>query len=251
MGARPRSGPDGQLVHREEGSRQRDDRRPQRVRGWARTTRSVLLERVCRPRTSGTTTASPRSARGRHRERADRPPAGLLQDATTSPTTRSCSSPGKFDEAKTLGARSTSIFGAIPQPTRTLPAHLHDRADAGRRARGHAAPRRRRAARRRASTTCPPGRTRTSRRVDLARPGPRRHAVGPAVQGAGRDEEGEQSVGGFDFQLHDPGDRDVRRRGAAGHVARRRARRAAARRSSAIAPAAHGGRSRARARRSC
>ena len=46
MGARPRSRPDGQLLRRQEGPRQRDDGRAQRVRGGRERPRGVLEERV-------------------------------------------------------------------------------------------------------------------------------------------------------------------------------------------------------------
>ena len=60
---------------------------------------------------------------------------------TTSRTTRCWSSPASSTPTQTL-ALVAKYFGPIPKPARTLPRHLHAGAGAGRRALGHAAPRR-------------------------------------------------------------------------------------------------------------
>ena len=81
LGARPRVGPHGQFVHRQEGSRQRDDRRPQRVRVGENSPTSVLLERVLS--TAYLWHNYGKSTIGialRHRERADRAAAGVLRE---------------------------------------------------------------------------------------------------------------------------------------------------------------------------
>ena len=78
-------------------------------------------------------------------------------------------------------------FGAIPQPQRALPDDYTDRADAGRRARGHV---------RRvgdvqivmaALSRAAPARTRTSCRCRSRADAARRRALGPPLQGARRD----------------------------------------------------------------
>jgi zinc protease len=92
---------------------------------------------------------------------------------------------GKFDEARTLGK-----IAEIRQEAHAAPAvHVHDRARAGRRARGDAAARGRRPDR--------GGRLPRARGLARRLPGgraavvhPRRRAVGPSLQGSGRDEEG-------------------------------------------------------------
>ena len=211
LGARPRSRPDGQLLHRKERPRQRDDRRAQRVRAWARTARSAVLSRDARGRLrSGTTTARRRSARA-PTSRTCRSIACRRSTASiTSRITPFCTIAGKVDEAKTL-ALVDKYFGAIPRPTRTLPTNLHHRADAGRRARGHAAPRRRHAARAGALPRAF-GRAPGLRRRRHSRASSRRHAFGKASQSSGRNEEGQ-----LDFRLRLP-------------VARPRASRSSARR---------------------
>ncbi len=81
VGARPRSRPDDQLLHRQEGPRQRDDGGPQRVR--ARRERPGLDPRGARP-LDGLPLAQLRPFHDRRkvrpRERADRPPPELLPD---------------------------------------------------------------------------------------------------------------------------------------------------------------------------
>ena len=81
VGARPRGRPDGPLLHREEGPGQRDDRRAQRVRDG----REQPLFRPLRARRlDGLSLAQLRPLDHRrprrHRERADREAAGLLED---------------------------------------------------------------------------------------------------------------------------------------------------------------------------
>ena len=127
---------------------------------------------------------------------------------------------GKFDEAKTLELVNQT-FGRIPKPTRAAAGLLHARPDAGRRAQRHA---------RSASATCrrspPPttsrrGRIPSSGAVEPARADPDGRALGPALQGARRDEEGD--VGRR--LLHGaarPRLRDLQRRGPPGPEPRRR-----------------------------
>ena len=194
--------------------------------------------RCCRRRISGTTTASRRSARASDIENVpiDRLQAFYKQLLPARQRGR-CSSPASSTRRR-RSRSSTKYFGPIPKPTRTLPAHLHARADAGRRARGHAAPRRRRAVRRGRRTTCRAGRTRTSRRSTCSAQILGDTPVGPAVQGAGRDQEGSQRRSAVRLPA-------ARSRASlmfvaevrAGSVARRRARRAARRPSKPSWPA--------------
>ena len=189
----------------------------------------------------------------RHRERADRAAAGVLQDATTSPTTRCSIVAGKFDEAEDARRSSTSTFGAIPQPAaRRCRRTYTERADAGRRAHGHAAPRRRRAGRRAPSTTCPPGAHPDFAAVDVLAHVLGDAPVGPAATRRWSRRRRPRSVCGFDFQLHDPGIAVFGAEVRAGPVARRRARRRCSQTVEAVgASAAHRGGGRARAQRSC
>ena len=168
----------------------RDDRRPQRVRdGRERSRQASSRSESSRPPTSGTTTASRRSARGPTSRTCRSSACRRSTTCTTSRTTPCCWSPASFDEAKTLALDPRHLRQDSPAQARP-PDDLHRGADAGRRAQRDAATRRRRAGDRR----------RVSRAVGhrplLGRgqpPGerPDRHAVGPPVQGAGRDEEGD------------------------------------------------------------
>ena len=154
VGARAGSRPHGQQLHRPQGPRHRDDRRPQRVRARREQPARILCQRMHRlGLSSGTTTASPPSATAPTSSACHRQPAGLLRKYYQ-PDNAVLIVAGKFDEAKTLGWIA-KYFGAIPKPTRTLPRMYTRGAGAGRRAHRHAAPRRRRAARRRRSTTVP------------------------------------------------------------------------------------------------
>ena len=100
---------------------------------------------------------------------------------------------GKFDEKKAL-EYITKYFGSLAQARPQAPGDLHRGAAAGRRAHRHAAPGRRRRV----------GRVALSRTGRLARrvprggdPGrhPRFRALGPALQGPGRVQEGHQRFG--------------------------------------------------------
>ena len=191
VGARSRGRPHGQLVHRQEGSRQRDDRRAQRVRdGREQPDQRAARAHAWRRRTSGTTTASRPSARA--------------------PTSRTCRSTGcrrfyrryyqpdnavlvvagKFDEGQDAraGRQVLSADPAAGAQAASAPTPPSRRRTASARSRCGA------------SATCsssaavyhvPAG----------AAPGLRRRSTslasilgdtpsGPAVQGAGRDQEG-------------------------------------------------------------
>ena len=120
VGARSRSRPDGQLVHRQEGSRQRNDRRPQRVRGGReQSVRRAAAARRWRAPICGTTTARPPSARG--------PISRMCRSSACRRSTRSYYQP---DNAVLLVAGSstsrrrspsfTSTFRRSRVPTRVL-----------------------------------------------------------------------------------------------------------------------------------
>ena len=125
---------------------------------------------------------------------------------------------GKFDEEQDAGDDQHDLL-ADPASLAAASRDLHRRADAGRRALGHAAARRETSRRWPSRTTCRPARTRRRRRGDPRR-GPRRHALGPAAQGARRDEEG---LVGLELlpRPEGAGLPPPARRGAAGPVARR------------------------------
>ena len=181
-------------LHREEGSRQRDDRRAQRVRsGREQPVQRAAASGRCRRRICGTTTARRRSARAPTSRTCRSTGCRRSTSATTSRTTPCCSSPASSTRPKTL-ALVHKYFSPIPRPARVARTDLHHRADPGRRARRHAAARRRHAARRTPSTTCRPARTPDFAAIDVISPGARRHAVRPAAQGAGRVEEGGQHL---------------------------------------------------------
>ena len=103
-------------LRRQEGPRHRDDRRPQRVRdGRERPERDPRGAHRCRPRSSGTTTASRRSARAPTSSTCRSSGCRRSTGSTTSPTTRCSSSPA----SSTRRRRSRSIdetFGTIPKP---------------------------------------------------------------------------------------------------------------------------------------
>ena len=186
MGARPRGRPDGEFVHRQEGPRQRNDRGPQRVGER----REQPHRRADGPRdVHGVPVAQLRQVHDRQpqrpRERADRPPAGLLQEALSARQRR----PARGRPLRrTAGARSGgAVLRRDPEAGARPGEALHSGADAGRRAQRHGAARRRR----------PVGDLRLPRAGGLGpgvrghRPrhaGSRRHALGPAPQGAGRDQ---------------------------------------------------------------
>ena len=168
--------------------------------------------RRSRPPSSGTTTASPRSARG--------PTSRTCRSTGCRPSTGTYYQPdnavllvaGKFDRAKTLGADRRRRSGRSRKPTRKLlsrPTPWSRRRTAS--ARSRLAPRRRRAGRRGRCITSRAGAHPDSAAVEVLAAHPRRHPVGPALQGAGRDEEG-----------------DARRRRSLGSLARSRVRRSSA-----------------------
>ena len=175
------------------GPRHRDDGGPQRVRDGRELARARAhaADGGRRLRVAQLRQVDHRQPH-RHRARADRQPAGLLQASTTSPTTPCWSSPA----SSTRRRRSNYIakyFGALPRPDRKLPTDLHRGAAAGRRAHRDAAPRRRRRPGRRCSTTSPPARIPSSPPSQVLAEHPRLRALGPAVQGAGRDQEGRRA----------------------------------------------------------
>ena len=156
---------------------------------------------------------------------------------------------GRFDEAKTLDLVN-QIFGKIPKPTRTLPTfYTLDPTQDGERSvtlqrvgdvQAIAA-----------AYHVPSGTDPVLGRGRPARAGPDRHALGPPVQGARRDEEGHLGR----RLLHGaprPRLRDVQRRGPAGPGRRRRegGPRPDARRGGR-SDAHHEGRGRPRPRRRC
>ncbi len=129
----------------------------ERSRGSAR-------ESACSPPpTSGTTTGSPRSVRGRTsrtwRSRTSRPSIG----STTSPTTRCLIVAGDFD-VRSRPRDDCQYVRQDPAPRAHAARGLHDRARAGRRAQRDAAPGRRYAHGRPWPTTFRPARMRTSPR---------------------------------------------------------------------------------------
>ncbi len=145
-------------------SRQRDDGRAQRVRGWARTIRSAsLLQRVDGDRLSLAQLRQDRpSARGRTSRTCRSIACRRSTRSTTSRTTRCWWWPGSSTNAKTLRARRTSIGrrsrsrrAALERTYTVEPAQDGERV-------GDAAARRRHADRRSPSITCRPVRTRTS-----------------------------------------------------------------------------------------
>ena len=170
-----------------------------------------------RRRTSGTTTAqSTIGARVGHRERADRAPAGVLPDATTSPTTPCSWSPA----SSTRRRRSRSINADLrrdPAADAHAAAILHRRADAGRRAQRDAAARR---------ATC--RRSPSAYHVPVRRPTRTRRPLGSAGRGhlgdtpSGRlykalvETKKATSVVGLLHVAPRPGLRHAQRRGAPG-----------------------------------
>ena len=203
----------------------------------------------CRPPTSGTTTASPRSARA--------PTSRTCRSSACRPSTASYYQPdnavllvaGKFDEAKTLALVNADLR-RDPEADAHAADDLHRRADAGRRAQRHAAARRRRAGVAVGVPRARRARTRTSRRVDLLG-----QVLGDTPSGRLTRRWSRRrrptSVGGDFMQLHDPGFADVRRAGARRTQSLDDARDDAARRRSTTSPTSPPtqGRGRARARR--
>ena len=212
------SRPDGELVHREEGPRQRDDGRAERVRGGRErpgrsSHRARLLDGVPLARLRP---GHDRGALG-PRERADRPAAGVLPDVLPARQRRSRRR-GKVRRGQDARARPEALRLDPEARADPLP-HLHARPRAGRRAHRHAPARRRRADRGR--------RVPHSSRRRSGRAGPRpprlrarRHAVRAPPQGARRDEEGVVGLRLF-APREGAGAPPLRRRGPAGPVPRR------------------------------
>ena len=143
VGARPRSRPDGQLVHRQEGPRQRDDGRAQRVR--ARRERPGRDPRGARP-LDGVPLAQLRQVHDRravrHRERADRPAAGVLPEVLPA---RQRGARRRRQVRRGEDARAgRPDLRRDPEADARAADLLHARADAGRRAQRSRSPRRRR-----------------------------------------------------------------------------------------------------------
>ena len=121
MGARAGSGPDGQREGRSLGSRQRDDRRPQRngdgrEQSLEHARRAADEHRLRR----GTTTARRRSARAPTSRVSTSAGCKPTTAPTTSRTTPCSSSPAtSIPTRRSAGSRKS--FGAIPKPTRALP----------------------------------------------------------------------------------------------------------------------------------
>ncbi len=134
------------VVHREEGSRLRDDGRPQRDGVAARTTRATSCSRTCRAEAYplAQLRATARSARAptsrTSTSRGCRPSIA----STTSPTTRSLIVAGKFDEAQHAREDRRDVR-PHPEADARHRADLHARPGAGRRTHGDAAARRRHA----------------------------------------------------------------------------------------------------------
>ena len=192
MGARPRSRPHGQLLHRQEGPRQRDDRRAQRVRGGReRPVRRAARARHRRRRTSGTTTASRPSARAPTSRTCPIERLQAFYRNYYQPDNAVLLVAGKFDEAKTLALidtvlrrRSRARRALLRRSTPQEPAQDGERIVTLRRVGDVQLVMARLPRARRARTrTSPPSTCSTQVLGDTP--------VGPAAQGAGRDEEGE------------------------------------------------------------
>ena len=122
VGARPRSRPHGQLLHRQEGPRQRDDGRPQRVRGGReQPDRRARASACCPPRTSGTTTAS--STIGARAD-IENVPIERLQafyQQLLPAGQRGAGRRRQVRRGEDARAGRTSTSAPIPRPTRALP----------------------------------------------------------------------------------------------------------------------------------
>ena len=220
MGPRARSGPDGQRLDREEGPRHRDDGRAQRVRDGRE--RPGLDPAGARP-LLGFPLAQLRPLHDRRevrsRERADRPPAGVLPDLLPA-RQRGAAHRRPFRRGEDARARRPSLFANPRRPGAAAQA-LHARSDAGRRAGGLARADRRRPGHRRGVPRAL-GRGAGRRRGRPADGDPDLDALGPPLQGPRRDEEGELGR----RILHGAprsGLRHVRRRGPDGPADLRRA----------------------------
>ncbi len=135
VGPRARGRPHGQRLRREEGPRQRDDRRAQRVRdGRERSDRRSSSERVVS--TAFLWHNYGKSTIGAQADLENVPIERLQAFYRTyyQPDNAVLLIAGRFDEAKTL-ALVQRTFGAIPKPGAQAARLLHARPDAGRRAR--------------------------------------------------------------------------------------------------------------------
>ncbi len=189
VGARSRGRPDGELVRRQEGPRHRDDGRPQRVRDGRK--RSGRHPGGARP-LDGVPLAQLRQVDDRSevgpRARPHRAAAGVLPHVLPARQRRA---PRRRPLRRGEDARPRQPdLRQDPEADAPDPDLLHPRSHAGRRALRHAAARRRRPGdRRRVPRAVGDGPLR--RRGQPPRAGPDRHAVGPSLQGARRDEEGD------------------------------------------------------------
>ena len=131
LGARARVRPDGQLAHRQEGSRQRDDRGPQRVRerrelALGRALQAALGDHV---RLAQLRPLADRRARG-HRERADRAAAGFLQ-ALLPARQLGADDRGPLRRGQDAGVGAKDLR-RLAAPVAEADPDLHARADPGR-----------------------------------------------------------------------------------------------------------------------
>ena len=111
-------------VHREEGSRQRDDRGAQRIRdGREPARRRAVQARCCPWPTTGTTTATRPSARARTSRACRSSACRRSTGPTTSPTTPSCSWPASSTRLPRCAGQRV-LRTAFRVPTRALP-ELH------------------------------------------------------------------------------------------------------------------------------
>ena len=118
---------------------------------------------------AGTTTARRRSARAADIENVDIPRLQAFYRQLLPARQRDADRLRQVRRARRCWAGSAQYFGPLPKPTRTLPPTYTLDPAAGRRAHGHAAPRRRHAADLSPATTCRPARTRTSPRSSCCR----------------------------------------------------------------------------------
>ena len=190
MGARDGSGPDGQLVHPQERPRFRDDRRAQRVRERREQPAARAVRADARLRV-------PVAQLRQHRRSARAPTSRTSTSAacrrstscTTSRTTRCSSSPASSTPTPTL-ALIAKYFGPIPKPDAHAAAHLHAGSGAGRRAQRDAAPRRQLASSSASCITSRAARIPDFVAADVLGDVLTLAPFRPAVQGAGRHQEG-------------------------------------------------------------
>ncbi len=142
LGAGDGSRPHGQLVHRAQGPRQRDDGRAQR-NGAQREQPGAHSDPADhgRRRTTGTTTARTRSARAPTSSTSTSARLQAFYHLYYQPDNAVLVIAGAFDPDKAL-ALVAKYFGPIPKPTRVLPRLYTDEPVQDGERRGHAAPRR-------------------------------------------------------------------------------------------------------------